>query len=62
MKDEKCNRDTAKTLVIAIINGGKYSSPTLKSLTNELKQAIDFICNLPEYASIVEFVNKTYPN
>jgi hypothetical protein len=60
MKDEKCSRDTAKTLVIAIINGGKYSSATLKALANELKPAIEYINNLPEYASIAEFVNQTY--
>ena len=60
MKDEKCSRDTAKTFVIAVINGGKYTSATLKQLTTELKPAIHHINNLPEYSSIVEFVNKTY--
>ena len=60
MKDEKCTRDTAKTYVIAIINGGKYSTPTLKTLANELKPAIEYINNLPKYASIAEFVNETY--
>jgi hypothetical protein len=60
MKDEKCTRDTAKTLVIAIINGGKYSTPTLKTLANELKPAIEYINNIPKYASIAEFVNQTY--
>jgi P4 family phage/plasmid primase-like protien len=60
MKDEKCSRDTAKTLVIAIINGAKYSSTTLKGLANELKPAIEYINNLPAYAAIAEFVNQTY--
>ena len=40
MNDEKCSRDTAKTYVIAIINGAKYSSRTLITLANELKPAI----------------------
>ena len=62
MKDEKCSRDTAKTFVIAIINGGKYETKTLKQLTTELKPAIQYINNFPEYSSIVEFANKTYPN
>ena len=60
MKDEKCERDDAKTLVIAVINGGSYKSPTLSKLANELKPALNFINNLPEYASISEFVKKTY--
>ena len=34
MQDETCCRDTAKILVIAIINGSKYSSATLKALAN----------------------------
>ena len=60
MKDEKCSRDIAKTLVIAIINGAHYTSNTLKALSNELKPAINHIINLPEYSSILEFVKKTY--
>jgi len=60
MKEEKCERDDAKTLVIAVINGGSYKSPTLLKLANELKPALKFINNLPEYASISEFVNKAY--
>ena len=60
MRYEKCSRDIAKTFLIAIINGAKYSSTTLKTLANELKPAIEHISNLPEYASIAEFVNKTY--
>ena len=62
MNEEKCNCDTAKTYVIAIINGDKYSSPTLQQLTNELKPAMEFICNLSEYSDIAEFVQKAYPN
>lgn len=60
MNDEKCDRDDAKTRVIAVINGAKYTSPTLKQLCKELKPAIQYINNLPEYSSIVEYVNKTY--
>jgi hypothetical protein len=60
MKEEKCDRDDAKTLVIAVINGGTYKTPTLLKLANELKPALKHINNLPEYASISEFVMKTY--
>ena len=60
MNDEKCSRDAAKTLVIAIINGANYSSATLKQLANELKPIIKHINNLSEYSSIAEFVNKNY--
>ena len=41
-------------------NGGSYKSLTLLKLENELKPALKFINNLPEYASISEFVKKTY--
>ena len=60
MNDEKCSRDAAKTLVIAIINGANYSSATLKQLANELKPIIKHINNLSEYSSIAKFVNKNY--
>ena len=60
MNDEKCSRDAAKTLVIAIINGANYSSATLKQLANELKPIINYINNLSEYSSIAKFVNKNY--
>ena len=60
MKDEKCERDDDKTLVIAVINGGSYKSPTLLKIANELKPALECINSLPEHASISEFVNKTY--
>ena len=62
MGEVKCSRDTAKTYVIAIINGAKYTSPILKQLANELIPAIEYINNLPEYNSIVDYVKKTYPN
>ena len=52
--DEQCSRDTAKTLVIAIINGAKYSSPTRKSLSNQLKPMIEHINALPKYNYIVD--------
>ena len=60
MKDEKCSRDTAKTLVIAIINGAKYTSPTLKQLANEIKPTIDYVINLPEYKDILDYVKANY--
>ena len=60
MKENKCSRDEAKTKVIAIINGGKYQTPTLKQFATELKPAINHINNLPEYISIAEYVHKTY--
>lgn len=60
MKDEKCTRDTAKTYVIAVINGAKYASSTLKKLYEELKLIINHIINLPEYKDIYDFVKITY--
>ena len=63
MKDEKCSRDTAKTLVIAIINGGKYTSPTLKQLATEIQPTINHVINLPEYKDILDYVkNKNKEN
>ena len=56
MKDEKCSRDTAKTLTIAIINGGDYKTPTLLKLANELKPIINHIIKLPEYKDIYDYV------
>ena len=56
MKDEKCSRDTAKTYVIAIINGGCYKSPTLDKLAKELKPIINHIIKLPEYKEIYDYV------
>jgi hypothetical protein len=60
MKDEKCSRDTAKTYVIAVINGAKYATSTLKKLYEELKPIINHIINLPEYKDIYDFVKITY--
>jgi len=60
MKDEKCSRDTAKTMVISIINGSKYKSPTLKKLADEIKPTINHIIKLPEYKDIYDFVKTTY--
>jgi hypothetical protein len=59
-KEEKCNRDTAKTLVIATINGKKYKSKTLINLANELKPIINYISNLDEFKDIKDYVQKTY--
>lgn len=60
MNDEKCSRDTAKTLVIAIINGAKYKSTTLKKLADEIKPIIKHIILLPEYKDIYDFVKINY--
>lgn len=62
MNDEKCSRDIAKTMVISVINGAKYSSPILKALYNELKPSITFLNELDEYKYIKDYVLKTYPN
>ena len=62
MKQENCSRNNAKTMVIAVINGAKYSSPFLKSLYDELKPLITFINDLDEYKYIKDYVKKTYPN
>jgi P4 family phage/plasmid primase-like protien len=59
-KEEKCNRDTAKTLVIATINGKKYKSKTLINLANELKPIINYISNLDEFKDIKDYVEETY--
>ena len=57
MKDENCSRDTAKTLVIAIINGAKYKSATLKQLADEIKPIINHIIKLPEYKDTYDLLN-----
>lgn len=62
MKEEKCTRSNAKTLVIATINGKKYKSKTLVKLADELKPIINKICNLDEYKEIKDFVEQTYKN
>jgi P4 family phage/plasmid primase-like protien len=60
MKEEDCSRDSAKTRVIAVINGCSYKSNTLNKLHNEIKPFIDHINNLPEYKEIKDYVEKTY--
>ena len=60
MNDEKCTRDTAKTYVIAVINGCKYSSKTLKKLYEELKPIVEHIIKLPDYKDILDYVKITY--
>ena len=60
IKDEKCSRDTAKTYVIAVINGAKYAWSTLKKIYEELKPIINHVINLPEYKDILDFVKITY--
>jgi hypothetical protein len=60
MKEEKCNRATAKTLVISTINGKtlKYKSKTLVKLADELEPIIKHIINLEEYREIKDYVEK----
>jgi P4 family phage/plasmid primase-like protien len=60
MKEDKCNRSTAKTKVIATINGKKYKSKTLMKLADELEPIIKHIINLDEYKDIKEYVEETY--
>lgn len=60
MKEEPCSRSTAKTLVIATINGKKYKTKTLVNFANELKPIINHICNLDEYKDIKSFVEENY--
>lgn len=62
MKEEKCTRDTAKTLVISVINGASYQSHTLNELTNQLKPIINYIINLDEYKNILNYVKSNYNN
>jgi hypothetical protein len=60
MQEEKCNRSTAKILVIATINGKKYKSKTLVKLADELQPIITHIINLDEYKNIKEYVEESY--
>lgn len=62
MKEEKCNRSNAKTLVIATINGKKYKSKTLMKLADELQPIIQYIINLDEYKEIKQYVETSYKN
>lgn len=60
MKEEKCSRGEAKTLVIATINGKRYKSKTLVKLADELKPIIQYIIDLDEYKEIKDYVVETY--
>lgn len=60
MKEEKCNRDNAKTMVISTINGKKYKSKILSNLAIELKPFLTHIINLDEYTDIKNYVADTY--
>jgi len=60
MNEEQCNRDEAKTCVISVINGGKYKTPTLKQLTDELKPCINHVIKLDEYKDIYDYCKKEY--
>lgn len=60
MNEEQCSRDEAKTCVISCINGGKYKSPTLKQLIDELKPCINHVIQLDEYKDIYNYCRKEY--
>lgn len=62
MEEEKCGRDEAKTCVISCINGGKFKTPTLKKLIDELKPCINSIIELEEYKDIYNYCRKEYVN
>jgi len=61
-KDKKYSRDTAKTMVIALINGNKYNQNSiLNTLLEQIQPCIDYVINLPEYAEILSYVKEHYP-
>jgi hypothetical protein len=60
MKEEKCNRDNAKNMVISTINGKKYKSKILSNLATELKPSLNHIINLDEYKDTKKYVEQTY--
>ena len=60
MEEEGINRDDAKTAVISVINGGKYKTPTLKQLADELKPCINKVIELPEYQDIYNYCKNNY--
>lgn len=61
-KTKKLSRDTAKTMVIALINGAKYQQNSiLNKLLEQIQPCIDHVINLPEYAEILNYVKETYP-
>jgi hypothetical protein len=60
MKEEKCNRDNAKTMVITTLNGKKYKSKILSNLATELKPSLNHIINLDEYKDTKKYVEETY--
>lgn len=62
MEEEQCCRDEAKTCVISCINGGKFKTPTLKQLIDELKPCINHIVQLDQYKDIYNYCRKHYVN
>jgi hypothetical protein len=63
LKKVSKDRDTAKTMVIATINGAKYKKNlVLVELYKQIKPCIQHVINLPEYGYILEHVQKTYPD
>ena len=59
-EEEACSRDEAKTAVISVINGGKFKTPTLMLLADELKPCINKVIKLPEYKDIYLHCKRTY--
>ena len=57
MKDEKWSRDTAKSLVVAIINGAKYTSPTPRHWN---WPTIEHMFSLSEYKDTLDYVKSEY--
>ena len=59
LKKVNDNRDTAKTDVIALINGGFFpDNKILVDFEKELKPSIDIIINKPEYKLILDYVKR----
>ena len=59
-EEEACSRDEAKTAVISVINGGKFKTPTLMQLADELKPCINKVIKLPEYKEIYDHCKRVY--
>jgi len=55
MDELKITRSEAKTIIIAVINGGStYKSTIAKDFKDEVFKNIEIICQLPEYNDILE--------
>ena len=61
LKKVSVNRDTAKTDVIALINGGVFpDNKVLVDFEKDIKPGINTIINKPEYKPILDFVKDKY--